>query len=490
MDLPPELVRAVMCHLPIDENLRHVRAACRMLQDILDDPSFARGHIRTLMARDKGTAWNWPNNSQLSNRDSNLWEWLYNREIRHHRWRNLPLAYQAAILTCICETDDSSGVVGFDGIIDYRFWSLSPKRANDVVRKLLMIPNFDISCQQNRLFRWTCRFGDLDIVEELMKDPRVDITDNNHSSLTAAVSSNNIRVVQHLLKDDRLDPAAEYNQALISSARVGYFKVTQMLLDDLRVRPTLDEKRFIFLQAARKRDKDIIRLFLADHDFDPFFGHASPLIFGIEQFGSEIFRIIIQESQINCGLNDNEAIIYAASMGYFSVSTCLSYVFTVTEFSFQMLSILLNQPTCDPSAQSNRAIYVACSEGHVECAKILLDDPRVDPKARDCLGQAVKQGHGYIVKLLLRDERISPKFLTIDNFYELVARAEAEAEEARKDGSRPGRYYATLRTLAADEHLKPLLPAEDSRRLDRVIALGRRKKKAGVNSWELAGKSI
>ena len=76
----------------------------------------------------------------------------------------------------------------------------------------------------------------------------------------------------------------------------------------------------------------------------------------------------------------------------------------------EIVKLLLNDPRVDPSANNNWAIQLASEHGHTEVVKLLLNDPRVDPsdKNNDAIRWASRRGHTEIVKLLLNDPRVDP----------------------------------------------------------------------------------
>ena len=96
---------------------------------------------------------------------------------------------------------------------------------------------------------------------------------------------------------------------------------------------------------------------------------------------------------IDPSANDNRAIRSASSNGHTDA-----------------VKLLLADPRVDPAADNNEAIRAASRHGHAEIVKILLDDPRVDPSANnnDAIRVASENGHTEIVKLLLDDPRVDP----------------------------------------------------------------------------------
>jgi hypothetical protein len=75
--------------------------------------------------------------------------------------------------------------------------------------------------------------------------------------------------------------------------------------------------------------------------------------------------------------------------------------------------ILLNDPRVDPSAKDQEPLKRAARNGHVDTVKVLLNDSRVDPSAlhQRSLKLAAGNGHVDIVKVLLNDPRVDPTVL-------------------------------------------------------------------------------
>lgn len=71
--------------------------------------------------------------------------------------------------------------------------------------------------------------------------------------------------------------------------------------------------------------------------------------------------------------------------------------------------LLLNDITVDPSTENNEAIYWASRKGHSKVVQLLLNDPRVDPSAMNNCAIKWADFYGYmdVIRLLLSDQRIS-----------------------------------------------------------------------------------
>ena len=76
----------------------------------------------------------------------------------------------------------------------------------------------------------------------------------------------------------------------------------------------------------------------------------------------------------------------------------------------EMVKILLNDNRVDPSARNNEAITWASENGNLNIARLLLADPRTDPSTDDNLPIKVasEKGNLNVVRLLLADFRTDP----------------------------------------------------------------------------------
>ncbi|KAJ3004295.1 hypothetical protein HKX48_001323, partial [Thoreauomyces humboldtii] len=74
-----------------------------------------------------------------------------------------------------------------------------------------------------------------------------------------------------------------------------------------------------------------------------------------------------------------------------------------------VVSLLLHAGV-DPSVREDRAFRTACQENHLDCAKTLMMDPRVDASTR--MNEALRTTVQFkdIQKLLLKDPRVREKW--------------------------------------------------------------------------------
>jgi hypothetical protein len=109
----------------------------------------------------------------------------------------------------------------------------------------------------------------------------------------------------------------------------------------------------------------------------------------------------------------------------------------------------------------NRAIKVACRQGHVKIVEALLQDGRADPSdyENNSIRGACTHGHIDIVKLLLQDERVDPTDAANDaikwaSFYGHVKVVEALLQDGRVD---PTATYNWAIEYAKTQEIKDML---------------------------------
>jgi len=75
---------------------------------------------------------------------------------------------------------------------------------------------------------------------------------------------------------------------------------------------------------------------------------------------------------------------------------------------YDIVKLLLKNPKIDPRTLRNLAIRWAAENGHENIVKLLLQDSRVNPADlnNDAIRSAYRNGHYNIVKLLLQNSRV------------------------------------------------------------------------------------
>ena len=74
--------------------------------------------------------------------------------------------------------------------------------------------------------------------------------------------------------------------------------------------------------------------------------------------------------------------------------------------NFEIVRLLLADPRVDPRAAGNWPVQISSKEGYFEIVRLLLDDRRVDPTADDnlALKWAISNGHTDVVQLLTQHQ--------------------------------------------------------------------------------------
>lgn len=82
----------------------------------------------------------------------------------------------------------------------------------------------------------------------------------------------------------------------------------------------------------------------------------------------------------------------------------------VNKGDVELVALLMESPTVNPSALDNEALLLAIKHKHSAIATVLLQDPRVDPSARDNLAlyMAMREGLTKLALTILNDPRVKP----------------------------------------------------------------------------------
>jgi ankyrin repeat protein len=119
-------------------------------------------------------------------------------------------------------------------------------------------------------------------------------------------------------------------------------------------------------------------------------------------------------------LNDQHALICAASSGSIQTAKSLlqrkAYRFNdainsaSSKGHLEVARLLLNDPRTDPGAYENAALISASRAGHLDIVQLLLTGVRDDPSAEGSFAIAVasRNGHLEIVRRLLQELRVDP----------------------------------------------------------------------------------
>jgi hypothetical protein len=124
----------------------------------------------------------------------------------------------------------------------------------------------------------------------------------------------------------------------------------------------------------------------------------------------DIAVLLLQDGRVDISSNESMALRISCEKGNTEI------VYLLLRHAGLMGSHLVAKGTelslgasgLDPSAKMNYCIRFACTSGHLEIVKLLLDYGNVDPSVCEnlCYRYAEKYGHGEICDLLLNDQRV------------------------------------------------------------------------------------
>eukprot|EP01117_Protostelium_nocturnum_P012835 TRINITY_DN4755_c0_g1_i1.p1 TRINITY_DN4755_c0_g1~~TRINITY_DN4755_c0_g1_i1.p1 ORF type:complete len:449 (+),score=163.72 TRINITY_DN4755_c0_g1_i1:209-1555(+) len=225
----------------------------------------------------------------------------------------------------------------------------------------------------NTAFSTSCARGYLSVVELLLKRPDVNPSNNMNDPIREASYHGWGEVVQLLLSDPRVDPSECRNEAIRYASFTGSFEVVQLLMADKRVDPSAEHNHSIRVASY----------------------------YGFER----VVDLLLKDPRVDPTVNQNEPIRVASSRGMDEV-----------------VGRLLLDKRVDPSAGNDEAIKAAAQQGHSRTLLHLLKDDRV--KIQDALRLALSNRHEECAKLLLQDKRLND--LDRKEIHEEISKKNAE----------------------------------------------------------------
>jgi ankyrin repeat protein len=329
----------------------------------------------------------------------------------------------------------------------------------------------DEEWHEHSSFDETCKNGHVETLRLLLDDARINPTGNDQwcCGIQLAAERGNLSVVKMLIEDGR-HPPDSFVKALAAACKKGQLPVVRCILDDYDVDPS-DQKNIAFLMACKHGQLDIVVYLLKDKRVNPTAEGSAGFTSAIENGHMHVVRLLQDDARmggvgdgiaseafskacakgqvamvrflcdpntgiVNPSANDNDAVIRASANGHSEV-----------------VKLLLEDERVDPAARDQEALCAACSISHDEyksddeagdsdkntgpddCAtqerhhkgateivRLLLQDYRVDPGVNENmpLGQACREGHTEIVKLLLAHDGVDPAG---DGNYAVIAAA-------------------------------------------------------------------
>lgn len=139
----------------------------------------------------------------------------------------------------------------------------------------------------------------------------------------------------------------------------------------------------------------------------------------------------------------------------------------------EIVKLLLEDPRVNPAAKNNDAIRDACYYGHTDIVKLLLEDKRVDSSALNnyAFRWASQNGHTDIVKLLLLDNRVDPSANKSISFHNACGNGHVEIvklllADKRIDPNIASKYSFPLWNSCHKKHVEMVKVLLEDNRID------------------------
>ncbi|KAJ3395163.1 hypothetical protein HDU84_002737 [Entophlyctis sp. JEL0112] len=379
---PPETLRLILRYLPVEPTLlRRCAHVCRAFASaILADPVFARCHflfqLRSFLLRSGCTHSRQPARPNAA--CSCIWEFVDSAGIVLDDFRTLPFHYQVAVYGELLMADrwphTDAMLDRAKDLFNNRRWKLdSQEVALHLIQTLHHASYFDIACNANRPFRWSCWLGYNDAAKYLLEnEPRVDPSDDNNHAIQITASAGHTDLVSFLLSDNRVDPSVDDNKALLLAGMNGHTQVVEILLRHPLVRPPDD----CMIVAAHVGRTDVFSLLLKDSRCDPSLGNWEALRLAAEFGHADIVDMILQYSP----------------------------AVTATPNASDLTTPPHHTNGAVDVRAVNTALRLASANGHAAVVRLLVADARIhclDERSDLPLAPAIARGHTDVVALLL-----------------------------------------------------------------------------------------
>ena len=183
--------------------------------------------------------------------------------------------------------------------------------------------------------------------------------------------------------------------------------------------PANYEDNYMIQWAASKGHKELLNE-LISRGADKSIDNNNPIRLAAAEGYPNIIYVLIEYPSVNPTANNNEAIIMASRNGHLGAVKALllnnrvdpaarnntPIIYASANGQADVVDFLLGQEGVDPSAQDNSALLEAASNGHLTVVDRLLRDPRVVP-TQDMLLRAVMGQHERVANRLIRDPRVT-----------------------------------------------------------------------------------
>lgn len=268
------------------------------------------------------------------------------------------------------------------------------------------------------LLRRACRMGRIVLVRHLLSDQRVNPAEISYECLCNAIAADSVSITKMLLQDKRinvtdltknhlihrcasdnaicvlnylisgevgLDPSVDGNGCLIEACRNGYYEIVKLLLKDERIhnikesveycvsddihakkiRRVTDVSKTSKGQAIREcirgRRHDVLTLLLGDSRTKPTTDELRYACYSGDSYA--VSRLVRMVDDPNEG--EKTALIAA-----------------IMNLQYHCVVELLNDPRVDPAARNNEAIVEACYRGNQSIIVALIQTGKIDPTTR------------------------------------------------------------------------------------------------------------
>ncbi|KAJ3256459.1 hypothetical protein HK103_005457 [Boothiomyces macroporosus] len=263
-------------------------------------------------------------------------------------------------------------------------------------------------------------FGHLEVVKRLLRDPRVDPTVNSNYSVVYACKNGHDKVVKHLLQYPNVDPSDGENYAIVFASENGHLETVKLLLADSRVDSSTQRNKPLRF-ASKNGHLEIVELLLQSPNVDPSAENNNAIHRALEHDHLEIVDVLLKDTRVIDSLDVTSLITAAASKGHYSLIQKLVPFkpdFSASNYAIQLAcehghleiaKLLIEQCNSDPAENDNYPLIYASMNGHFHVVEYLFTkntDPSADQNA--AIRYAAKNGHLNIVQLLLNDKRVNP----------------------------------------------------------------------------------
>jgi hypothetical protein len=193
-----------------------------------------------------------------------------------------------------------------------------------------------------------------------------------------------------LLSDDRIVFEFEIESHLLGhAARLGKNAVLDMLLQNRRGDPNFHEGVALRV-ACRENKRGAVHLLLADErvDFVNYTDDASLDFLKYCAAADDLpaVRLAVGKAGFRLDMLDSKLAYFCGGYG-----------------GARVLEFLLREGSCNPAASNNAAVRASCSTQELECIRLLLADPRVDPTVKNnkAIRRSVHVGRDAVTALLI-----------------------------------------------------------------------------------------